>query len=169
MDHNRNELPNAGCADGRTTGESVRALPAEPAHQARKPDGSGRRFVSERTARRQTPDAERWSTEARSMLSLQRCRAILGRGGSDAELESVRDQMYALADVVVRAFLERRQQHVPDGAFSAALRLLPSGDADDATERAAIVEFEGGRNRDEAERQALLAVVGRHRGAREER
>lgn len=104
------------------------------------------------------------------MLSLARCREIVGRG-SDAELELARDQLYALADVAIRAFLDRpqsRERCIPDRPFSEALRLLPSEHADDATERAAIIEFDAGRNRDEAERQALLAVIGRHRGGRED-
>lgn len=45
------------------------------------------------------------------MLSLERCRQLLGTGCklSDQELERLRDQMYGLADVVVTTFLERRK------------------------------------------------------------
>jgi len=102
------------------------------------------------------------------MLSLERCREIVGRG-SDAELDLAREQLYALADVVIHAFVEHRASEQGPGAeFADALKLLPCEHADDATERAAIIEFEAGRNWDEAERQAILAVVGRHRGEREE-
>jgi len=96
-------------------------------------------------------------------LTLQRIREIVG-SGSDAELELARDQLYALADVAVCAFVEQhaREQSVGAG-FARALRLLPGELAEDATERAAIIEFEAGRCRDEAERQALVALVSRHR------
>jgi hypothetical protein len=94
------------------------------------------------------------------MLSLDKCRQLVGKG-SDAELELARDQLYAMADVAVCSFLDRRtnERGVRQAGFRDALKLLPPGDADDATERAAIIEFEAGRYRDEAERQAILAVA----------
>ena len=46
----------------------------------------------------------------------------------------------------------------PD-AYQAALKLLPESEREDVEERAAIIEFEGGANRDEAERQAILGAV----------
>ena len=44
------------------------------------------------------------------MLSLEQCRQILGPAGcqmTDAELENLRDQFYALADIAISAFLEQ--------------------------------------------------------------
>ena len=44
------------------------------------------------------------------MLSVQRCRAILGKaaqGKSDAEIERLRDDLHALAAVTVDMFLDR--------------------------------------------------------------
>ena len=98
-----------------------------------------------------------------AMLSLQRCREAVGRG-SDAELESLRDQLYALAEVAVSAFLEFRagakgEHQIEHERFNEAIGLLPSEDAEGAQERAAIVEFDGGQCRDRAERHAILAVV----------
>ena len=46
------------------------------------------------------------------MLSIKRCRKILGKKSklSDEELEKVRDDLYALADICIEAFLEKREK-----------------------------------------------------------
>ena len=46
------------------------------------------------------------------MLDLDQCRQVLGPGCqlSDEELERLRDQLYALADITITAFLERRER-----------------------------------------------------------
>ncbi|HYC01429.1 MAG TPA: hypothetical protein VEC57_20010 [Candidatus Limnocylindrales bacterium] len=77
----------------------------------------------------------------------------------------VRDQLYAFADVAVRAFCELRthDRRAGRGAFDHALTWLAPEDAEDAEERAAIAQFDGGRNRAEAERRALDSVIGKRR------
>lgn len=46
------------------------------------------------------------------MLDLDQCRQVLGPGCqlSDEDLERLRDQLYALADITIAAFLERRER-----------------------------------------------------------
>ena len=43
-------------------------------------------------------------------ISLGKCRALLGDNGSvsDVELEQIRDELYALADILVSAYLEQK-------------------------------------------------------------
>lgn len=59
------------------------------------------------------------------MLSLKQCRKILGKSCklSDRELEELRDSMYGLADIVIEAYLEKRdrekQQAKKSGSGSA--------------------------------------------------
>ena len=102
------------------------------------------------------------------MFSLERCRQILGRDCEldDVELTKLRDQLYGLADVLIdqvriqsRIYVNDKPEIVEPDAYQSALRLLPESERDDVEERAAIIEFEGGTNRDEAERQAILGVV----------
>jgi hypothetical protein len=103
------------------------------------------------------------------MLSLERCREVLGDDApqSDAELELLRDQLYGLADVLIDGFVEQRQrrkgapQNTPEGvcspveSLSDALHLVPTDDQGDVEERAAIMESDGGLDRDAAERAAF--------------
>lgn len=60
------------------------------------------------------------------MLTIQRCREILGKDCalSDAELENLRDQLYGLADVAVSAFLEARRS---DGTANVSIDVNDSG------------------------------------------
>ena len=114
------------------------------------------------------------------MLSLAKCREILGTESpeSDADLELLRDQLCGLARVVVEGCPRQRRgngpQTSPDAArqaiagaarvgsavkpagFADALAMLPEKDRYDVEERAAIMEFDGGLNRDAAERAAFL-------------
>lgn len=93
-------------------------------------------------------------------LSIADCRRLVG-GGTDEELALVRDQLYAVADVTVRAFVEIRRANCGDGGLlDKALDWLSEEDAEHATERAAIIEFDGGKPRAEAERQALRTILG---------
>jgi len=113
------------------------------------------------------------------MLSLEKCRQILGVDApeSNADLEVLRDQFYGLARVVVEACprqrRQKRPQNAPDAArreidggakvevpskqagFPEALAMLPEEDRYDMDERAAIMEFDGGLERDAAERAAF--------------
>jgi hypothetical protein len=54
------------------------------------------------------------------MISLDECRKLLGPTCelSDEELERLRDDLYALADIVVTAFLERREADAMQRATS---------------------------------------------------
>ena len=112
-------------------------------------------------------------------LPLQRCREIIGSDCtlSDAALELLRDQFYGLADVATRAFVETRRgngsQTAPEAeirafvggdgvghvqepvGFQGAIQLLPEDERSDLEERAAVHEFEGGLDRDAAERAAF--------------
>ena len=115
------------------------------------------------------------------MLSLAKCREILERDSpeSDADLELLSDQLYGLARVVVEACPRQRRgkrpQNSPDAArraidgaagvevpqkpasFFDAVAMLPEEDRFDVEERAAIMEFDGGLDRDNAERAAMSA------------
>lgn len=107
------------------------------------------------------------------MLSVQRCREILGSNCllTDQELELLRDQMYGLAGIVLDQIggadgsTANKYQTKPETdaeGYKTAVRLLRDEDREDVEERAAIIEFEGGADRDQAERKALLSVVRRH-------
>ncbi|MBM3859221.1 MAG: hypothetical protein FJ395_06180 [Verrucomicrobia bacterium] len=115
------------------------------------------------------------------MLTLERCREILGKECtlSDSELELLRDQLYGLADVAVEAFVDQRQRRgkaspvaykpeirAIDGgdglghgqdpvAFQDAAALLSPDDRAEIEERAAIMELDGGLDRDRAERYSF--------------
>lgn len=103
------------------------------------------------------------------MLSLQRCRAILGHRLDDADLERVRDQLYAVAAVTVEAFIQGQRSPAPRDVGSLggeadrrdALALLPPEERVAVEERAALMEFDGGLDRDRAERHAVLRLVRR--------
>jgi hypothetical protein len=58
-------------------------------------------------------DAVPKGEEGLEMLDLDQCRQVLGPVCqlSDEELERLRDQLYALADITITAFLERRERH----------------------------------------------------------
>jgi hypothetical protein len=104
------------------------------------------------------------------MLSVKRCREILGADATvtDERLEHLRDEMYALAGVVVERIAQsdprpREVEQDRSGVrpLKAALRLLPGDDTEDVEERAAIIEFEAGVDRDEAERRAIMGTIER--------
>lgn len=92
------------------------------------------------------------------MLSLERCRQLLGDERADDDLERLRDSLYALADVVVAGFHETRPS-APTNPFRRALRLVPDEDHEALEERAAICEYDGGLGRDDAERAALSEIL----------
>lgn len=108
------------------------------------------------------------------MLSMQRCREILGSNCrlTDQQLELFRDQMYRLTDIVVDQIKDSISKRVensypvthemePDG-FNAASVLLTSEEREDVEERAAIIEFEAGADRDDAERKAVFLAINHH-------
>jgi len=90
---------------------------------------------------------------------------------ADAEVERLRDQFQAIAEVVVEEIIvkrrvlptssarEARPDHSRERARSAALRLIAEPQRHAIEERAAIMEFDGGVERDRAERHAVLNAV----------
>ena len=98
------------------------------------------------------------------MFSLQRCREIVGpdSGLDDDQLVQVRDQMYAIADVVADVIGSVRPRP-QSGGLRAAMTLIPGDEREAVEERAAIIEHDAGLPRDEAERQAVVSFIGRTR------
>jgi hypothetical protein len=98
------------------------------------------------------------------MLTAKDCRKILGDGVSltDERLERLRDEMYAMADVVtdhLATAAPARPGGCEPASFDTALALFPDEEREDVAERAAIMQFEGGVLPDEAERAAVLTAV----------
>ena len=113
------------------------------------------------------------------MLTLQGCRQLLHEQPAltDADVGAVRDQLYTCARIAVEAFLDSRRGDAArttegktsvapavDGVrresrFRDAVALLPPGERVAVLERAAIIEFDGGVERDQAERHAVLRAV----------
>jgi hypothetical protein len=91
-----------------------------------------------------------------SVLSLSRCREILGSScpETDSELEALRDQLMAIADIA----LAIGREGVKSGAastFHERLKLVSDEQREEIVERAAIMEIDGGLRRAEAEEAAL--------------
>ena len=90
------------------------------------------------------------------MISLDRCRKLLGPENSvpDEKLVTLRDQLYCLAELFLdlRDIGQRLDKPV-EGAFEQVAG--SQQDPNVLKERAAIIEFDGGISREEAERQAL--------------
>ena len=99
------------------------------------------------------------------MLSLDKCRRILGPDCdlSDQDIERLRDQLCDLATVAIVVHEEQRQAGVVMEGNETKLRMIPEDDRDEVEERAAILEFDGGISKQEAER---LAVQQYFEGAR---
>jgi len=107
------------------------------------------------------------------VLSVPDCRRLLGPHSSpaDSELQAIRDQLYALAAVVVGVRLEhgrhlkekRRStacaveptEGVAAKPFSTALAMLDEWERERVEERAAILEYEANLDRDTAERKTV--------------
>lgn len=90
------------------------------------------------------------------MLTLQKCRSLLGADCklTDAALEQLRQELYALSDVAVEAFCATRKADSCPPRES-CLDAIPDPERKTAEERAAILEYEAGLKRPEAERQAF--------------
>lgn len=95
------------------------------------------------------------------MLSLQKCRSLLGADCklTDAELELLREDLYAFADVAVGAFCAQKKVGSGIGPMSqnvsGCLSVIPGPEREAVEERAAILECQGGLKKPEAERQAF--------------
>jgi hypothetical protein len=92
------------------------------------------------------------------VLSLQRCREILGSGcpATNAELESLRDQLMAYADLALEIGGETLRAGTAN-TFHEKLKLVPDEQREEILERAAIMEIDGRLRRAEAEEGALQA------------
>jgi len=97
------------------------------------------------------------------MLSVAHCRTLLpteAKDWSDAQVKALRDQLYVLAGIL----LDDAYHKGPAGnPMKTALPLVPLEHSPDLEERAAILEFDAGLSRDDAERAALTGYVFRRR------
>lgn len=95
------------------------------------------------------------------MLSLQKCRSLLGTDCNltDAQLEQLRQELYALSEVAIGAFCVQRPGPKSNGSkpqsVSPMLSQVPENERAQVEERAAILEYEAGLKKAEAERQAF--------------
>ena len=90
---------------------------------------------------------------AGSRLSTARCRQLLGRIGTgltDASVEQLRDQLYAIAECVVRL-----EYNSPRMRLEHRLGSLPESERVSVSERAAILEFDGELSEAQALERAL--------------
>ena len=94
------------------------------------------------------------------MLSLDNCRTLLDRDGEelyDADLTTLRDQLYSLASLAVDRF--SKIQCKPSVTFKDAVALFEQSERETIEERAAVIEFEGNLEREIAERRAISQAV----------
>ena len=91
------------------------------------------------------------------MLPLDECRRILGSDCdvSEPSLERLREQMCDLATVVIEGFEEQSQASRVLTGNEEQLEMIPEEDRHEVEERAAIIEFLGGKSRSEAEQLAM--------------
>jgi hypothetical protein len=114
------------------------------------------------------------------MVSLQMCRELLGNDStlSDTSLELLRDQLYALADIATTELIEQRRNGCFENPFGRGFQLLVCLKASAATkeveefeeflrplsidereeleERAAVLEFDGEIERNQAEKVVMM-------------
>jgi len=90
------------------------------------------------------------------MLSLPQCRHLLPPDSSltDEELTTLRDQLSTLAHAMIENAATCRQA-------TEAFDMIDSDTAESTAERAAILEFDAGLNRDVAERAAFTELISR--------
>ena len=97
------------------------------------------------------------------MLSLEACRKLLGPNcdGPDQEIERLRDQLYQLARSILDLMEPEQSESQPErhSPAAAVIRLLPQNERERLEERAAFLEFEGGRDRTVAERSVLAQAA----------
>jgi hypothetical protein len=91
-----------------------------------------------------------------NQMSVASCRRLVGPSIelSDPEVLLVRDQLYSIADCIIRTY-----ESSTGLEEETALALVDAGDRDTVVERAAIFEFDAGRARGEATRIALASYV----------
>jgi hypothetical protein len=81
---------------------------------------------------------------------------IEAKDWSDGQVEALRDQLYVLAGVLLD---DARRKGAVGSSMNTALPLVPSEHRPDVEERSAILEFDAGLSRDDAERAALTSYV----------
>ncbi len=102
------------------------------------------------------------------MLSIKRCRELVKNGAilSNEQIKALRDTLYGCALIVVDAHQNQpatshiKQPTRPEAdRYKEALNLVPNDEHYEVEERAAIVEYEAGTSRKEAEQLAMKAFV----------
>ena len=100
------------------------------------------------------------------MFSLDRCRDIIGQHIEidDVELTDLRDQLYGLAHIIADKIVNQNSgvqtlDDYTESDYRATTKLLTESEREDVEERAAIIEFEAGTKRGEAERRAVIAAL----------
>jgi hypothetical protein len=105
------------------------------------------------------------------MLSLQECRKILGSSCtlSDSALEQYRDDLYAFADIAYEAIINNTQpsQSIlpPQNQTVSSeemFKLVTKDQQEDVIERSAIMEYDSGLQREDAERNVLSKHYGKN-------
>lgn len=94
------------------------------------------------------------------MLSLDNCRRLLDEDGealNDADLATLRDQLYSLASLVLERY--SRSECKNNATFKDALAVFGPSERETIEERAAVIEFEGKLEREIAERTAISQAV----------
>jgi hypothetical protein len=95
------------------------------------------------------------------VLSIQKCRFLLGADCklTDSQIEQLRREIYAFADIAVETFCAQKTADSGRGAKlesnSGCISAVPGPERDKVEERAAILEYDGNLRRPEAERQAF--------------
>jgi hypothetical protein len=104
------------------------------------------------------------------VLSVKQCRHILGLNApaSDRDVERLRDEIYALAQIALASpFLQpnRRENHGNRAAnhYAEAIAWFSADERVEIEERAGIMEYDGHLPRDEAERCAIASIAERRR------
>jgi hypothetical protein len=99
-----------------------------------------------------------------AMLSLQKCRSLLGPNCelTDSQIDQLRQELYALAHIALDAHRESTQP----ANENSPLEHLPRENREQAEERAAIFEFDAGLPREAAERKAIEGMNRRPRSRR---
>ena len=100
------------------------------------------------------------------MLTVENCRRLLGPSCrfSDSELEQLRNQLMLLAEISL-SLLE--SGNVVPG-LDIVSKSLPSRYGEELEERAAILEFEAGSSREDAESLAFTELRAVSKGAKDE-
>ena len=114
------------------------------------------------------------------VLSLQKCRELLSSNSvlSDSSLELLRDQLYAFADIATTELIEQRRNGRYENSLGRRLQLvavpqalaitdeavdfeeflnpLSLDEREESEERAAVMEYDGGLPRKQAERVVMI-------------